>query len=493
MISSMLFGVTACGKKDTYNMLQESTEIELEYAVPDYDSNTEESKVELLPWLQLSSLETHPELRTAFEELIGVTTEENGTKSGIVYTDENGDRNQNNTLFNALGNTSFTINCIRDAEQIKKLEEIANNEYTDIEENQGVSAVINAYFELLPDQEEKQFDGDVPLSRAQAMTLIMRAMTQVNEAQAPETDSDFTAKVGETQYTNFAAPMDEYAYVNTSTGLNEETFTSAMSRGEYIYLLANYYSQDYQAYMDNNGFKNNTYLEDVAISTVSDAGDISFSDAISDPGKGVPSDMYKAFEIATNMELISESDLEDWDAAITKGEAVRLFTTMSFMYYHVAGDGSLMDEIAENIIYPDVNPEDVDPKATNIDGDIAFALGKQEFNEVTEEYGGYEPWTGYAQSQGADGTIGWCWVYDTGKGAGSEESYAVYMKEGSPRYGEVFHVGDYLPDGSLFTGANHQEYRMAENRILLRMYENGELGGTIVTEDENGMLHIIVE
>ena len=48
--------------------------------------------------------------------------------------------------------------------------------------------------------------------------------------------------------------------------------------------------------MDNNGFKNNTYLEDVAISTVSDAGDISFTEAISDPGKGVPSDMYKAFE-----------------------------------------------------------------------------------------------------------------------------------------------------------------------------------------------------
>ena len=88
--------------------------------------------------------------------------------------------------------------------------------------------------------------------------------------------------------------------------------------------------------------------------------------------------MYKAFEIATNMELISESDLEDWDAAITKGEAVRLFTTMSFMYYHVAGDGSLMDEIAENIIYPDVNPEDVDPKATNIDGDCRRIENTQE-------------------------------------------------------------------------------------------------------------------
>ena len=490
MLSSMLFGCAT--KQDTYNMLQESTEIELEYAVPDYD-NAEDSKVELLPWLQLSSLETHPELRKAFEELLGVTVSEDGTKTGIIYTDETGNANQNNTLFNALGSTNLFIDTIRDTEKLEKIESIASDNYTDIEDNQSIAAVINAYFELLPDQEDGQFDGDATISRAQAMALLMRATTQVNEAQAPEEDADFTKAVGETQYTNFAAPMDEYAYVNTSTGLNEETFTSAMSRGEYIYLLANYYSQDYQTYMDKHGFKNNIYLEDVVISTVSDAGDISFSDAISDPGKGVPSDMYKAFEIATNMELISESDLEDWDAAITKGEAVRLFTTMSFMYYHVAGDGSLMDEIAENIIYPDVNPEDVDPKATNIDGDIAFALGKQEFNEVTEEYGGYEPWTGYAQSQGADGTIGWCWVYDTGKGAGSEESYAVYMKEGSPRYGEVFHVGDYLPDGSLFTGANHQEYRMAENRILLRMYENGELGGTIVTEDENGMLHIIVE
>ena len=190
---------------------------------------------------------------------------------------------------------------------VLELGEMAIEYYADIDADYANApyATINAYFELLPDQEERQFDGDVPLSRAQAMTLIMRAMTQVNEAQAPETDSDFTAKVGETQYTNFAAPMDEYAYVNTSTGLNEETFTSAMSRGEYIYLLANYYSQDYQAYMDNNGFKNNTYLEDVAISTVSDAGDISFTEAISDPGKGVPSDMYKAFEIATNMEIIT--------------------------------------------------------------------------------------------------------------------------------------------------------------------------------------------
>ena len=151
---------------------------------------------------------------------------------------------------------------------------------------------------------------------------------------------------------------------------------------------------------------------------------------------------------------------------------------------------SLTDEITDNIVYPDVNPEDVDPKTTNMDANTAMALGKQELKEVTEQYGGYEAWTAYAQSQGADGTMGWCWVYYTGKGAGSEESYAVYMKEGSARYGEIFHLGDYLPGGTLFTGYNMKEHGIADDREFQRMYENGEFGDGL-TIDENG--DIIIE
>lgn len=154
---------------------------------------------------------------------------------------------------------------------------------------------------------------------------------------------------------------------------------------------------------------------------------------------------------------------------------------------------SLTDEITDNIVYPDVNPEDVDPKTTNMDAETAHALGKQELQEIQEKYGSGEAWAEYALSQGADAIGGWCWVYYTGQGAGSEESYAVYMKEDSARYGEIFHLGDYLPDGTLFTGANNDEMSTADNRVLLRMSENGELGGTTVTEDENGMLNIVVE
>ena len=154
-----------------------------------------------------------------------------------------------------------------------------------------------------------------------------------------------------------------------------------------------------------------------------------------------------------------------------------------------AGQDSLTDEITDNIVYPDVNPEDVDPKTTNMDGDTAFALGKKEGAEIDEKYGSEEAWTGYAQSQGADGTMGWCWVYYTGQGAGSEESYAVYMKEGSPRYGEVFHLGDYLPGGTLFTGYNSKEMGIADDREFERMYENGEFGDGL-TIDEDGTIII---
>ena len=149
-------------------------------------------------------------------------------------------------------------------------------------------------------------------------------------------------------------------------------------------------------------------------------------------------------------------------------------------------------EITDNIVYPDVNPEDVDPKTTTMDGDTAMALGKKENAEICDKYGSVEAYDEYVKSQGADGTMGWCWVYDTGKGAGSEESYAVYMKEDSPRYGEIFHLGDYLPNGTLFTGANIHEHGIADNRKLMRKANNGEIEGGTITQDEDGKIHIVV-
>lgn len=153
---------------------------------------------------------------------------------------------------------------------------------------------------------------------------------------------------------------------------------------------------------------------------------------------------------------------------------------------------SLTDEITDNIVYPDVNPEDVDPKTTNMDAETAAALGQAEGKEIDAQYGSEMAWAEYAKSQGADNVLCWCWIYYTGQGAGDQESYAVYMKEDSPRYGEVFHLGDYLPDGSFFIGANNKEHGIADNRELMRKANNGEIEGGTITQDEDGKIHIVV-
>ena len=419
IIASQLFGCSSASKQEAYDMLQETEQIELEYAVPEYDAD-EESKVELLPWLQLASLETHPELRSAFEDLLGITTEDDGTKSGVVYTDENGDRNQNNTLFNALGNTNFTISYIRDAEQISKIEEIANNEYTDLEDNQGVAAVINAYFELLPDQEDGQFDGSATISRAQAMTLVMRATTPVNEAQAPEEDADFTSVVGESQYTNFAAPMNQYSYLNTSNGLTDKNFNTTMSRGEYIYLLTKYiYGDVYAEMLATVGKTDESLSEDVTLTTIKDGGNITFQEALNNPENGLPTDMYQTLARAVALGFITEDNL-NWDEAITKSEAINLFidavdTSYGNSMFATAKDGT--------------------PEATNSEGltvEEALDADYDYMSKLVEDYEGdiFEKRKAYVKDQGADAYNGAWLIYYYGSAAGDQRSYAINQRTG---------------------------------------------------------------
>ena len=327
LITVCILSFASCGKQETTattESIAESTQVETIV--------TEESKVELLPWLQLSSLETHPELRTAFEELVGVTGT-TGNKEGILYLDAGSSTTQNNTLLDAMKNTTFRNDYLRSEDKQSAIETIANNEYTDIEDNQSISAVINAYFELLPDQEDGQFDGDATISRAQAMTLVMRATTPVNEAQAPEEDADFTKAVGETQYTNFAAPMNEYTYLNTENGLNDKTFNTTMSRGEYIYLLTkSIFSQsNYNDYLDGVGMEDESLSTDVKLTTIKDGGDISLQDAINNVENGLPTDMYQTLARAVALGFITEDNL-NWDEAITKSEAVTLFIDAAETY-----------------------------------------------------------------------------------------------------------------------------------------------------------------
>lgn len=455
IIASQLFGCSSASKQEAYDMLQETEQIELEYAVPEYDT-AEDSKVSLLPWLQLSSLETHPELRSAFEEYLNITGETGNKEGTLYYNPETQQTDQNVTLYMATKNSAIS-SYFANIDAMTKLGEIATENYTDVDVDDASApyATINAYFELLPDQVDGQFDGDSTISRAQAMTLVMRATTPVSVVKgqelegSPVEDADFTSVVGESQYTNFAAPMDAYAYLNTSNGLTEQSFNGTMTKGEYIALVTNYIRADYLATLEEWGYTDlYSDTSDITISTVSDAGNIKYSEAISDASKGVPTDLYETFKLAIKNGYLAEADLEDWDSALTKADAVSLFITMATNYTSNVG----------NTLYSQYQTPTTDATTDTTSETLSESaeITNSKWADINGAWDAVHQFTLYAREQGADYTDGWCWCYDHGKGAGDQPSYAVYMKEGDSLYGTVYHVGDYLPDGTQFSGTNDE-------------------------------------
>lgn len=393
LIGSMLFGVAVCTKQELFDIMQNTEAVELEISVPNTETISEDiaSQLESLPWIQLSSLETHPELRAAFEEYLGITGTTGNKEGHLYYNPSTSEKEQNVTLYMALQNPEFK-NIFALEAPMTKFGEIAAEHYTDVEPDDLLApyATINAYFELLPDTEAGTFNGDSSISRAQAMTMVMRATTSVSESQEPETDADFTAKVGYNIYTDFAAPMNQYSYLNTENGLTESNFNTAMSKGEYICLVSNYIHEDYLKGLERYGYLD-LYADtsSVEISTVSDAGNISLAEAIADAAQGVPSDMYETFKTAIKNGYITEAELEDWDSAITKAEAINYFISMVYNYTLQSGDGITSDFKSENNDIIE-NETQVDTETTDnsliddSESDSTLTSDKSNENDVAE-------------------------------------------------------------------------------------------------------------
>ena len=114
-------------------------------------------------------------------------------------------------------------------------------------------------------------------------------------------------------------------------------------------------------------------------------------------------------------------------------------------------------------------------------------ISHSKWADINGAWDAVHQFTLYAREQGADYTDGWCWCYDHGKGAGDQPSYAVYMKEGDPLYGSVYHVGDYLPDGTLFSGTNDEWDAFMAEDIVRRAKEEGL---EVTEEDGAYVIHL---
>ena len=333
IITSQLMGCASVSQDEALNLLRQGDQIEIEIATP---IDTVEAEKDTLAWEQLASLSTYSAFRSAFDTALGVVPTSDSSKNGIVYINLAGDQDGNNTLYNAMMNRKFYSNYWENDAVQSEVQKALASQFTDVDEDTITAryAALGVYFDLLPTKEQPEFHGDDSLSRAEAMTLIMRAETPVTESESPETFVDFVNAVGsESPYTNYAGYLMNDSYLTIDTGsLTSKTFTSTISRGEYIYMLMNHYFKEDLSTVDTKS---------ASFSDAKDAGDLSttkafekydgskdcwqtaeLANAIANPDDGCPTRMYKALVLANTLGIVNAETR--WDEGLSRSEAIQL-------------------------------------------------------------------------------------------------------------------------------------------------------------------------
>ena len=331
IITSQLMGCASVSQDEALNLLRQGDQIEI--ATP---KDTVKEEKDTLPWEQLASLSTYSAFRSAFDTALGVVPTSDSSKNGIVYINLAGDQDGNNTLYNAMMNRKFYSNYWENEAVQSEVQKALASQFTDVDEDTITAryAALGVYFDLLPTKEQPEFHGDDSLSRAEAMTLIMRAETPVTESESPETFVDFVNAVGsESPYTNYAGYLMNDSYLTIDTGsLTSKTFTSTISRGEYIYMLMNHYFKEDLSTVDTKS---------ASFSDAKDAGDLSttkafekydgskdcwqtaeLANAIANPDDGCPTRMYKALVLANTLDIVNKETR--WDEGLSRSEAIQL-------------------------------------------------------------------------------------------------------------------------------------------------------------------------
>lgn len=308
-------------QQDILNMLNTSDTITIQLSTEDTEDGTQ-YKVD---WIQLGDMTSSKELRAVMDEQFKITGN-TGNKNGMFYVNEKGENTQNNTLSVALRNRAFTT-ILNNADDLESINYTLAGNYSDIdiEDERAIYAAISDYFELLNAGENGESNIADSLSRAEAMSLVFRAVTPVSEI---EGNSAFDSAVGENDYNAFANKEDKNVFVSTSDGsLNETTYLQNMTKAEFVYMVmnevfGNQAVQSVDSSVELIGLKNAGNLryseELVDRQQVSSAIIKSF---VNNP-TSIDENIYKALELADQKGIISSVD--DIDSAITKGEAVEI-------------------------------------------------------------------------------------------------------------------------------------------------------------------------
>ena len=343
--------------KEFLDMYERQQEIVIEIAHPISQEQGTEIKYE---WTELAYLNNYAEFREVFDDLLGVTIQGQGGKNGVVYVDPSTKQHTNNsTLKYAFANQKFLDKCWDNTETMKALMDEVKNNFVDVETDAVARlAVLNTYFNIIPDAEPNYFNGGQTLTRGEFLAALYRAETPVHELQMDEQFMSLVDPSGNEDSTIFASYLQDYSYLTTADeSLNASTFVGKITRAEAVYtIVKKYFANEYASVTGKES----------AYSDAKNGGDIAAEEGYNKTDKkfgkaytlkhslkyikgGMPEDLYKALVVAKQKGLINGAESR-WDEALTKAEFLSLIenTYEALGTPYSADRGASKGEVVDN-------------------------------------------------------------------------------------------------------------------------------------------------
>ncbi len=368
---------TGCADSDLNNNVMNSEEVVITAEKTVYDRKGELSKID---WIALQEKTSNSNIREYLDKYFDNHTNAKGIKYEAFYTNKDNNQEGNNTLFTVLGNeyVANTLSTLTNTPN-KEIAQYLNKDYADLEESDYTSAMFNGYFELIPDSTPNYFNGGASLSRAEAMALVMRAVTPVGTLEPDTTFEQAVTGTAYDPYTPYASKENNNSYISTADGsLNKDNYAGAMTRAEYVYLALNaVYGTEQISTADVSNVSlsdctNNSKIADTLklTPTSNQYHSACLQYALQNADKGVPDELYKAIATANNKGIISSETR--WDEAITKTEVIEILIATMQSYYNDNG-------------YPYNNAEG--GTTASLESDVKALWEKQDKNDMscTEE------------------------------------------------------------------------------------------------------------
>ncbi|MDE6426042.1 MAG: hypothetical protein K2K89_07895 [Ruminococcus sp.] len=333
---------TGCADSDLNNNVMNSEEIVITAEKTVYDRKGELSKID---WIALQEKTSNSNIREYLDKYFDNHTNVKGIKYGAFYTNKDNNQEGNNTLFTVLGNeyVANTLSTLTNTPN-KEIAQYLNKDYADLEESDYTSAMFNGYFELIPDSTPNYFNGGASLSRAEAMALVMRAVTPVGTLEPNTTFEQAVTGTAYDPYTPYASQENTNAYISTAdSSLNKDNYAGTMTRAEYVYLVLN---EIYGTEQISTADVSKVSLSDCTLnSKIADTLKLTSTSnqyhsaclqyALQTADKGVPDELYQSLATANTKDIISSETR--WDEAITKTEAIEILIATMQSYYNDNG------------------------------------------------------------------------------------------------------------------------------------------------------------